>query len=114
MLAYFRSRGWDEVDVQAVLEDPEVDVESPEELEHLDLTDNGLRDLASLAPFSRLASVNVSSNRIEAIDHLPSRAQRVIAPHNCITSLQALAPHSHLAVLDVSHNPLSTVRNCAH
>lgn len=93
-----------------VLCDPDAGVERPEDVEHLDVEDNRLGNLSSLAPFDQLASANVSRNQITTLAHVPPAIERIAAASNRIASLRDLPHRNCLVELDVSRNPLASVR----
>lgn len=73
-------------------------------------------DLAPLAGFSQIESLNLSYNNIDstsALDNLPALEQLIIT-HNKLTSIPKLKASKNLTLLNTSFNPISDIGDISH
>lgn len=86
-------------------------LENAANLEHLDLSDNTLRNLEPLSGMLLLKNLNLSNNAVTGLSALGSlvNLEKLDVSYNSITSMVPVATMVKLAWLDISHNSLSTL-----
>eukprot|EP00756_Hemistasia_phaeocysticola_P003027 Hpha_TRINITY_DN12024_c0_g1::TRINITY_DN12024_c0_g1_i1::g.141225::m.141225 len=76
----------------------------------LDLSRNELAQLSGLQPFSALARLDLSNNRLVLLRGLPLSVVRLNVANNNLSSLEGLATLANLQELDASCNKLTDLR----